>query len=87
MKRIKLAFISFAVLFAVTAAIASRPKWDCTGVTNYYWNGTGYSLAGVFGADYFCASSSNPCTYFLLGNSYQVCRTGTYTPMHANQKK
>lgn len=87
MNRVKIAFVSFALLFSLSAAVATRPKCDCTQITNYYWNGSGYSLAGVFGVDYYCASSTSTCTYFQLGNAYQGCRIGTFTPLHANQKK
>jgi len=86
MNRVKLLFVSFALLSSVTAAIATRPKFDCTGVPNYYWNGSSYILTGVFGRDYYCALSTNTCTYFLNGNNYQACRTGSYTPLTGIKK-
>jgi hypothetical protein len=82
MKCLKRTLIFSACFFAIVIALATRPKLDCTGLQNYYFNGQVYIPAGVFGQDYFCAFSTNICTYYLNGGVYQPCRQdGDYTPI------
>lgn len=87
MKKAKIFLMSTAIMVAGVGALAMRSKQACLGVTNYYWNGSSYSPAGTLGSDFFCASSSNVCTYAMASGMYFPCTTGTYTPMGAKQKK
>lgn len=87
MKKAKVFLMVTAALIAVSVALASRPHWNCTQLTNYYWNGENYVAVGVMGEDYFCSSSGNVCTYYLNGNTYTPCQAGTYTPLSVNDSK
>jgi hypothetical protein len=79
--------MSTAILIAGLGALATRSKQLCLGVQDYYWNGSSYSPAGVFGSDYFCASSGNVCTYYVNAGVYTPCQAGTYTPMAVKRAK
>jgi len=96
MKKIKIAAIFVAVSSALILAWTNHhppsgspnhpppgsPNFDCTGVQNYYFNGFGYFPVGQFGIDYYCASSSNVCTYYQVSPGvYAACRIGTYIPI------
>jgi hypothetical protein len=70
MKKIKWTILTFAILFSIGGAFASRPH---TLQSNLYWyTGTQYMPAGQLGVTYVCETSSNICTY-----SYS---NGVYTP-------
>jgi hypothetical protein len=80
MKKIKMTFMTLAVLLSVGGAIAGRPKPLQTGL--YYYNGTQYLPAGTLGVNYVCESSPNVCTYTKSGNNYTPYQTlSTYTPI------
>jgi hypothetical protein len=87
MKKAKIFLMLTAILIAGVGALATRSKQACLMSPNYYWNGSTYSPAGVMGADFYCASSGNVCTYVLAGGMYFPCSTGTYTPMGAKLQK
>ena len=82
MKKLKPIILSCTLLFALISAFFSRPHWDCTGVQNFYFNGQVYIPAGVFGEDYYCAFSTNTCTYYQITfTTYAACRMGDYSPL------
>jgi len=87
MKRIKFFIISIAILFAVTAALATHQQPACTMVPNYYLSNGNYIQVGVYGQDYTCSGTSGVCTYYLNANVYTPCQAGLYTPMSAKEKR
>jgi len=88
MKRLKFLLLSTSIILSVFAAIASKPKFDCTGVPQYYWNGGAFIPAGTFGIDYYCTSVGEACTYYQVTlDTYAVCQFGTYVPLHAGMKE
>jgi hypothetical protein len=80
-KKLKFTIMSLAVLVSVVGAFATRPRFDCTGVPNYYFDGASYKPAGRYGTDYLCIGSSGNCTYVFNGSGYSPCRVGAYTPL------
>lgn len=77
MKKIKIALMTIAVLLSVGGAIASRPK-TFQGV--WYYTGSGYAPAGIYGVNYVCVSSPYVCTYTKSGNNYIPYQNqGSYT--------
>ena len=68
MKKIKMTFMTLAILLSVGGAIASRPKPMQSGL--YYYNGSGYFPAGQLGVNYVCETSASVCTYTKSGNNY-----------------
>ena len=87
MQKIKFLLLFTAVVGAVAGALATRPQQACTMEPNYYWNGSGYSPAGVMGTDYICVMGNSTCTYDLLGSTYEQCQMGIYTPLKAISNK
>lgn len=79
MKKIKLIIMTLAILLSIGGAFATRPHYDCTFSTQYFWNGSGYSPAGTFGISFICMAGVNSCTYVLVNGGYTQCRVGTYT--------
>lgn len=80
MKKIKVTLMTLAILLSIGGAFATRPHYDCTFSTQYYYNGSGYSPAGTFGVSFICQDSPNSCSYYLVSGQYVQCRMGTYTP-------
>jgi hypothetical protein len=80
MKKVKWTLMSLAVLVSVGGAFASRlHNFGCSGDTQYYYAGGGYSLAGVEGSDYVCDAGSGTCTYYTLDKiHYYSCQSGVY---------
>ena len=81
MKRIKFMIMTLAIALSIGGAFATstRQSQDCQGATQYYFNGSGYVLAGKIGVNYICATpSSNVCTYYKVGTTYTPCMWGTY---------
>ena len=89
MKKANWMILSMAVVMAVTTAFVTRPCQSCLGVPLYYLSGpNNYSPAGTYEEDYYCASSSFTCTYYLNNNVYTPCQMGDYTPIiQAKHKK
>jgi hypothetical protein len=80
MKKIKWIFMSLALIVSVCGAFATRPHYDCSFDTQYYFNGNGYNPAGTYGVTYICQQSSQTCTYTKSGLNYIPCQQGAYTP-------
>ena|SRR6185437_9024459 len=80
MKSIKWTIMCLAIIISVCGAFATRPKFDCTTFTQYYFTGGGYAPAGINGVNYVCLQSSNTCTYYTTngGISYSPCTIGLY---------
>ena len=76
MLKIKLAFITVAIAAGVGGAFATKPSAFCEGQQQYYKYGTTYIPAGVYGVDYYCASSAGTCTW-VLESPYNP---GSYIP-------
>jgi len=82
MKKIKWMIMTLVIVFSVGAAFATRPKKPAGDGLLYYFNGSGFIQAGVFGQDYFCPDSQNTCTYTFDGAHYWPFMSGDYTPIH-----
>ena len=68
MNKIKWTILTFAILFSICSAFASRPH--ALG-TLYYYNGEGYlPVSGTEGVTFVCESSSNTCTYTYSNGEY-----------------
>ena len=82
MKRIKFMIMTLAIALSIGGAFATSPRvlqTGCEGATQYYYNGSGYVLAGKIGVNYICATpSSATCTYYKVGTTYVPCMWGTY---------
>jgi hypothetical protein len=79
MKKIKWTLMSLAILLAVGGALATRPHFDCSNMTQYYLSGGQYFAAGVEGVDYICTGGSGICTYYTAdGLHYFQCQVGDY---------
>ncbi len=80
MNKIKWTILTFAILFSIGSAFATRPHANFG--TLYYYNGSGYSPAGTLGITYVCETSSNVCTYTYGGGVYTPYQTSSnYTPL------
>jgi hypothetical protein len=82
MKKIKWTIMSLAIIVSVCGAFATRPKFTCTQLTQYYYTGTGYMPAGIVDVDYICSQGSTTCTYYTTngGITYSPCTVGVYDP-------
>jgi hypothetical protein len=79
MKKFKWTILSAAILLSVSGAFATRPRFDCSNDTQYYFAGGGYSLAGIEGVNYVCSSGSGTCTYYTTdGVTFFPCQAGIY---------
>ena len=52
MNKIKWTILTFAILFSIGSAFATRPRANFGSL--YYWTGSGYALAGTEGMNYVC---------------------------------
>jgi hypothetical protein len=79
MKKFKWSIMSLAIVFSICAAFATRPKFDCSNMEQYYFAGGVYSPAGTEGVNYTCAEGSEACTYYSndLIHFFE-CQVGTY---------
>lgn len=81
MKKIKWTIMSLAIIFSICAAFATRPKFDCSQVTQYYYTGGTYMPAGSYGVNYICVGGSTTCTYYTPNMiNFYPCQLGSYTP-------
>lgn len=79
MKKIKWSILSLAVVLSVCGAFATRPHFDCSNMTQYYFAGGVYSEAGEEGVNYTCDQGTGACTYYTLnGQNFFQCQVGTY---------
>ena len=80
MKKVKWTLMSLAVIISVGGAFANRlHNQSCTGDTQYYYAGGGYSEAGIIGTNYVCDSGSGTCTYYTTDKiHYYSCESGVY---------
>jgi hypothetical protein len=79
MKKFKVSILSLAVILSVCGAFATRPHFDCSNMTQYYYAGGGYSQAGIEGVNYICTSGSATCTYYTTdGVTFFPCQAGIY---------
>lgn len=87
MNKIKLAFISIAILAAVGGAFATNSCFTCGYSDQYVWTGSHYQLlTGEYQEDYDCYMNAGVCTYYrpepyLQPNNYAPCHEGLYTPL------
>jgi Family of unknown function (DUF6520) len=92
MNKIKWTILTFAILFSIGSAFATRPH--ALG-TLYYYNGEGYlPVSGTMGVNYVCETSSDVCTYTYSGGVYTPYQTlssyvtlGATTPSKPEPKK
>ncbi len=92
MKKIKFTLIPLAVVAALTSAFATKPKdVTCDFQTQYYWDGTTFIEAGVFGHDYDCDYSEiDNCTFYkpiTNPNSYVPCKPGIFYILGSRKRK
>jgi hypothetical protein len=92
MNKIKWTILTFAILFSIGSAFATRPHALLSNL--YYYDGSGYALAGVEGMNYVCESSSEVCTYTYSNGVYTPYQTlssyvslGATTPSKPEPKK
>ena len=78
MKKIKWTIMTIAICLSLGGAFATAPQTDCRTLTQYYWTGSGYMPAGIFGQTFLCDTGSDVCTYTFDGVNYWPCRQGTY---------
>jgi hypothetical protein len=79
MKKFKFSLLSLAIIIGVCGAFATRPHFDCSNMTKYYYAGGGYSEAGEEGVNYICSQGSGTCTYYTFnGLTFYACEAGTY---------
>ena len=79
MKKIKWTLMSAAILLGIGGAFATRPHFDCSNDTQYYYAGGTYNLAGTEGVDYICSQGLGACTYYTEDYiHYYECQVGTY---------
>jgi len=79
MKKIKWTLLSAAILFSIGSAYTTRPGFDCSNDTQYYYSGGSYFPAGEEGVDYTCQAGSNTCTYYTSdGIHFFACATGLF---------
>jgi hypothetical protein len=80
MKRVKWTLMSLAVIISVGGAFAGRlHNQTCTGDTQYYYAGGGYTEAGTLGVNYVCDAGTGTCTYYTTDKiHYYSCETGLY---------
>jgi Family of unknown function (DUF6520) len=80
MNKIKWTILTFAILFSIGSAFATRPRALYSSL--YYYTGSGYALAGTEGMNYVCETSSNICTYTYSNGVYTPYQTlSNYTPL------
>jgi hypothetical protein len=78
MNKIKWTILTSAILFSICSAFATRSHAPLSSL--YYYDGSGYALAGEEGVTYVCETSSNVCTYTYSGGVYTPYQTSsTYT--------
>jgi len=80
MKKIKLAIMATAILLSVGGAFATGLRYDCRFSPQFYFTSGGYLPAGQYGVQYICEGGLGNCTYIQVGNNWQACQAGTYTP-------
>jgi hypothetical protein len=79
MKKFKWSILSLAVIFSICGAFATRPHFDCSQMTQYYFAGGVYSEAGTEGVNYICTSGTGTCTYYTNnGQTFFTCQEGSY---------
>jgi hypothetical protein len=83
MLKLKLAFISAAIICALGGAFAGKAKQSCENRPQFFKYAGGYYPAGTYGEDYVCTGTGGFCTYYLTNpvdpNSWAPCRTGTFS--------
>jgi len=81
MKKMKWTLMSLAIIISVCGAFVTRPKFDCTQATQYYFTGGAYMPAGTYGVNYICEAGTTTCTYYTTnGITFFTCQIGSYTP-------
>ncbi|HEV2479235.1 MAG TPA: hypothetical protein VGS79_06215 [Puia sp.] len=79
MKKFKWSILSLAVILSLCGAFVTRPHFDCSTMTQYYYQGGTYFPAGEEGVSYICTSGSNTCTYYTTnGVNFFQCQAGVY---------
>jgi hypothetical protein len=82
MTKLKLAFISMAIIGGVCGALASRVTDFCEYQTQYYKFNNSYYPAGVYGSDFTCVGAAGICTYYKTDpfdpNSFAPCHQGSF---------
>ena len=78
-KKFKWSILSLAVILSVCGAFATRPHFDCSTMTQYYFQGGTYFVAGTEGVNYICTSGGGICTYYTTnGINFFECQPGVY---------
>ena len=79
MQKFKWSILSIAVILAVCGAFVTRPHFDCSTMTQYYYQGGVYFVAGEEGVDYTCIDGESVCTYYTNnGQTFFECQPGQY---------
>jgi len=77
MKKIKLIFLSTAVILATVGAFATRPTKHAHKQSLYYHDPFTGSFNPVSGG-YYCTTSYDTCTYYLDNGRYYPNDLGSY---------
>jgi hypothetical protein len=92
MKRIKFSLVTMAIVAAVCCAFATAPKHDiCDFEPQYYYDGSNYWPAGVYGYNFGCDDDpAITCSYYKpdpVGhpNTYATCHLGDYIYVQINK--
>ncbi|MBS1567641.1 MAG: hypothetical protein JST39_24875 [Bacteroidetes bacterium] len=81
MKKLRLILSGAAILLACGGAVAKH-SFDCSYSTQYYYNGTTYIEAGVFGEDFTCLNLPGVCSYYEVD---PIFHPGVFAPCHYGQ--
>jgi hypothetical protein len=83
MKKLKIIFVSSAILLAAGSAWAGRCAL-CEYYTQYRDLNGYYVQAGTMGVNYICIDDANTCTYYRTfpTQPWQPCHEGTYYPLY-----
>ncbi|OQP40361.1 hypothetical protein A4D02_15710 [Niastella koreensis] len=83
MKKLKVLFITTAIVLALGSAFATRVCNVCDYSTQYIFSMGAWQDAGEIGYDYVCTGTTGVCTYYrpnpiFQPNYYAPCKAGNY---------
>jgi hypothetical protein len=83
MKKLKVLFITTAIVLAIGSAFATRVCDACTYSTQYVFSMGAWQDAGEIGYDYACVGTIGFCTYYrpnpiFQPSYYAPCKEGRY---------
>jgi len=82
MKKFRVILCGAAILLASGAAVAKKISESCLYATQYYYNGSTYVEAGIFGQDFSCLNLPGVCSYY---EPDPIFHPGVFMPCHMGQ--